>query len=227
MGLHETGSLEQEIELRRNMEAVAVARRRVAPGGAAPAGLRFHGSRAQMAARAEVRLSEMFAPGRDSLVIYSMMIPRVEFVGTTARARQAGTKKGGGAQGPCPSCTAFLDQSGRRRRQRRASTSISRSPERRQLSALLNFAAERRLAGTCAFCLGRKPPITATTRPRPPTQQPMLTCSTVMETHSWGSDASHAYPGKIPATRHSRTALNLYDLTPEGRGIDWDEQLSR
>jgi predicted dithiol-disulfide oxidoreductase (DUF899 family) len=33
--------LEQEIELRRNMEAVAVARRRLPPGGVVPQGLRL------------------------------------------------------------------------------------------------------------------------------------------------------------------------------------------
>src|SRR5438105_13095434 len=67
--------LEEEIELRRAMEAVAEARRRLPPGGVVPQDYVFHG-RGPGGAPAEVRLSELFAPGKDSLVIYSMMFPR-------------------------------------------------------------------------------------------------------------------------------------------------------
>ena len=55
--------LEQEIELRRNMEAVAVARRRLPPGGVVPQDYVFHGQGPDGGV-AEVRLSELFAPGR-------------------------------------------------------------------------------------------------------------------------------------------------------------------
>jgi hypothetical protein len=62
-----------------------------------------------MAARAEVRLSELFAPGKNSLVIYSMMFP--------SAADDTNPGPPGGqtallplAEGPCPSCTALLDQ---------------------------------------------------------------------------------------------------------------------
>jgi predicted dithiol-disulfide oxidoreductase (DUF899 family) len=41
---------------------------------------------------AEVRFSELFAPGKDSLVIYNMMFPRALDEDL-----------------PCPSCTQFLD----------------------------------------------------------------------------------------------------------------------
>ena len=67
--------LEQEIELRRAMEAVAAARRRLPPGGVVPQDYVFHGQGPD-GGPAEVRLSELFAPGKDSLVIYSMMFPR-------------------------------------------------------------------------------------------------------------------------------------------------------
>ena len=47
--------------------------------------------------------------------------------------------------------------------------------------------------------------------------------------HSWGSELFYAPadPGQEP--RHVGTIeplWNLYDLTPAGRGTDWDEQLS-
>jgi predicted dithiol-disulfide oxidoreductase (DUF899 family) len=67
--------LEQEIELRRAMEAVAEARRRLPPGGIVPQDYVFQ-AQGPGGGPAEVRLSELFAPGRDSLVIYSMMFPR-------------------------------------------------------------------------------------------------------------------------------------------------------
>jgi predicted dithiol-disulfide oxidoreductase (DUF899 family) len=67
--------LEQEIELRRAMEVVAAARRRLPPGGVVPQDYMFQGQGPD-GGPAEVRLSELFAPGKDSLVIYSMMFPR-------------------------------------------------------------------------------------------------------------------------------------------------------
>src|SRR5258708_263642 len=67
--------LEQEIELRRAMEAVAAARRRLPPGGVVPEDYVFHGE-GPGGGPANVRLSDLFVPGRDSLVIYSMMFPR-------------------------------------------------------------------------------------------------------------------------------------------------------
>ena len=47
--------------------------------------------------------------------------------------------------------------------------------------------------------------------------------------HFWGSELLYAPtdPGQDP--RHVGTiepVWNLFDLTPEGRGTDWDEQLS-
>ena len=67
--------LEQEIELRRAMEAVAAARRRLPPGGVVSQDYVFQGQ-GLGGGPAEVRLSELFAPGKDSLLIYSTMFPR-------------------------------------------------------------------------------------------------------------------------------------------------------
>src|SRR3954471_17229728 len=67
--------LEQEIELRRAMEAVAAARRELPPGGPIPEDYVFKGASAA-GTPTDVRLSELFAPDKDSLVIYSMMFPR-------------------------------------------------------------------------------------------------------------------------------------------------------
>ena len=81
--------LEQEVALRRAMEAVAAARRQLPAGGVIPQDYAFHGQGAD-AAPISVRFSELFAPGKDTLAIYSFMFG-------PERAE------------PCPGCTHFLD----------------------------------------------------------------------------------------------------------------------
>src|SRR5712671_3567333 len=100
--------LVQEIELRRAMEAVAAARRALPSGGLVPEDYVFDGLGSD-GAPSKIKLSELFAPGQDSLVVYNFMFPRHPTdrrpgptAGATARLEVA--------DGPCPSCTALLDQ---------------------------------------------------------------------------------------------------------------------
>src|ERR1700689_2612608 len=67
--------LERELELRRATEAVAAARRELPAGGVVPQDYVFQGTGPD-GGPAEVRLSELFMSGQDSLVIYSFMFPR-------------------------------------------------------------------------------------------------------------------------------------------------------
>src|SRR6266516_6552304 len=83
--------LKQEVELRRATEAVAAARRELPPGGAVPEDYVFQEARAD-GTPTDVKLSQLFAPGKDSLFIYSFMFPRAT-----------------DDDGPCPVCTQFLD----------------------------------------------------------------------------------------------------------------------
>src|ERR671936_3086095 len=99
--------LEREIELRRATEAVAAARRELPPGGLVPEDYVFQGA-GEDGAPTDVRLSELFAPGKDSLAVYSFMFPRDpgdERPGPT----DGETSLLPLAEGPCPSCVAFLD----------------------------------------------------------------------------------------------------------------------
>jgi predicted dithiol-disulfide oxidoreductase (DUF899 family) len=57
------------------MEAVAAARRKLPRGGPLPEDYVFQGQGPD-GAPTDVRLSELFVPGKDSLVIYSFMFPR-------------------------------------------------------------------------------------------------------------------------------------------------------
>ena len=61
--------LTEEIELRRQMEAVAAARRKLPAGGEIPEDYVFRGEGPD-GSPMDIRLSELFAPGRDSLAIY-------------------------------------------------------------------------------------------------------------------------------------------------------------
>src|SRR6266511_3689759 len=100
--------LEQEIGLRRAMEAVAAARRELPPGGVLPEDYVFQGAGAD-GAPTDMKLSQLFAPGKDSLAIYSFMFPRDP---GDERPGPAGgeTAQLPLAEGPCPSCVALLDQ---------------------------------------------------------------------------------------------------------------------
>ncbi|HEX6509881.1 MAG TPA: DUF899 family protein, partial [Chloroflexota bacterium] len=83
--------LEQEAELRRVTEAVASARRELPPGGIVPQDYVFQQA-GPGGTPTEVRLSELFVPGKDTLVIYNFMFPRAL-----------------DDEQPCPHCTSMLD----------------------------------------------------------------------------------------------------------------------
>jgi predicted dithiol-disulfide oxidoreductase (DUF899 family) len=97
--------LESEVELRQAIERVAAQRRALPPGGVVPEDYVFE----EVAdGGAEVRFSELFAPGKDTLVIYSFMFPR--WSGDTRPGPARGeTARLPLAETPCPSCTSILD----------------------------------------------------------------------------------------------------------------------
>jgi predicted dithiol-disulfide oxidoreductase (DUF899 family) len=222
--------LEQETELRRAMEAVAAARRGLPPGGVVPQDYVFQ-ARGPDGDPTDVRLSELFAPGKDSLVIYSMMFPRDP--GDERPGPQGGrTALLPLAEGPCPSCTALLDQldgAAEHVSQRVNLAAAGKAP----LSRILAFAEERgwrrlRLLSSAGSTYNRDYHAETTEG----YQRPMLNVfhrdgETIR--HFWGSELLYAPtdPGQDP--RHVGTIeplWNLFDLTPAGRGTDWDEQLS-
>ena len=221
--------LEQEIELRRAMEAVAAARRQLPAGGVVAEDYAFQGLGAD-GTPTEVRMSELFAPGRESLVIYSFMFPR------DPGDERPGPRTGETAllplaEGPCPSCVALLDQLEgvvEHASQHLNLAVVAKSP----LPRILVFAEERgwrrlRLLSSAGNTYNRDyHGETAEGH-----QRPMLNvfhCDRDSIRHFWGSELLYAPtdPGQDP--RHVGTIeplWNLFDLTREGRP-DWDEQLS-
>jgi predicted dithiol-disulfide oxidoreductase (DUF899 family) len=221
--------LAREIELRRAMEAVAVARRELPSGGAVPEDYVFQG-RGVDGAPADIRLSELFAPGRDSLVIYSFMFPRDP--GDERPGPDTGqTASLPLAEGPCPSCVAFLDQlegAAEHATQRLNLAVVAKSPFERVVA----FGDERgwrrlRLLSSAANTYNRDY-LAETPEGH---QRPLLNVfhrdgETIR--HFWASELFYAPsdPGQDP--RHVGTlepVWNLFDLIPEGRPADWDEQL--
>jgi predicted dithiol-disulfide oxidoreductase (DUF899 family) len=221
--------LEGEIELRRAMEALAAARRELPPGGAIPEDYVFHGAGAD--GLHEVRLSELFAPGKDSLAIYSFMFPRDpgdDRPGPTA-SELADLPL---AQAPCPSCVGLLDQldgTAEHAAQLMNFVVVARAP----IVRLLTFARERgwhrlRLLSSATNSYNRdylaETPEGA--------QRPMLNVferdgDTIR--HFWGSELFYAPADAGQDPRHVGTLeplWNLLDLTREGRPPEWDEQIS-
>jgi predicted dithiol-disulfide oxidoreductase (DUF899 family) len=221
--------LEQEADLRRATEAVAAARRALPPGGAIREDYVFRG-RGEDGELGDVRLSELFAPGKDSLVVYSMMFPR------DPGDDRPGPDHGQTAelpldQGPCASCTALLDQldgAAVHAAELINFVVVAKAP----IERLLTFAEERgwrrpRLVSSAGNTFNRdyhgETPEGA--------QRPIVNVfrrEGEAIRHFWASELLYAptEPGQDP--RHAGTLepfWNMLDLTPEGRPADHDEQL--
>jgi predicted dithiol-disulfide oxidoreductase (DUF899 family) len=96
--------LASEVELRRMLESVAAQRRTLSRGGAVAEDYRFE----EADGDGEVSLSELFAHGKDTLVIYSFMFPRSP--GDTRPGPVSGETAGlARTEMPCPSCASILD----------------------------------------------------------------------------------------------------------------------
>jgi predicted dithiol-disulfide oxidoreductase (DUF899 family) len=222
--------LQQEIELRRATEAVAAARRELPAGGPVPTDYVFQGAGAD-GVPTDVRLSELFEPGKDSLVVYSFMFPR-DPDDQTPGPREGETARLPLADGPCPSCTALLDQldgAAEHASQHVNLAVIAKAP----LARVLAFARERgwsrlRLLSSAANSYNADYFAETTDG----VQRPMLTVfhrDREVIRHFWSSELLYAPSDSGQEPRHVGTLeplWNLFDLTPEGRPVDWVEQFS-
>ncbi|RVJ56763.1 DUF899 domain-containing protein [Sinorhizobium meliloti] len=99
--------LQREAALRREMEAVAAEIRALPPGGVVPEDYEFDHIDGK-GRPAKVRLSELFRPGTDVLILYHYMFPRHR--GDKRPKPSSGPMAELPIEdGPCPSCTALLD----------------------------------------------------------------------------------------------------------------------
>jgi predicted dithiol-disulfide oxidoreductase (DUF899 family) len=206
--------LEHETELRRATEAVAVARRALPPGGVVAEDYVFRGSGRDGTAT-DVRLSELFAPDKESLAIYNFMFPRSPDEDL-----------------PCPSCTQFLDSFDgvvEHAAQRINVAVVAKAPLRRILAHAKRRGWRRlRLLSSAGHTYNRD----YLGEESNGQQQPMMNVfrrDGEVIRHFWGSELLYAptEPGQDP--RHGDTIdplWNLFDYTLEGRGTDWYPDLS-
>jgi predicted dithiol-disulfide oxidoreductase (DUF899 family) len=195
--------LEQEIEVRRAIEAAAAARRALPPGGPIPEDYVFQGT------GGDVRMSELFAPGKDSLVLYSMMY---------APERESG----------CPGCTGLLDGlngSARHFTQRVNFYVVAKSP----LPRILALAEERGWSGLQFLSsfdntynvdyYGMSPDGSR--------EAPMVNVfhrDGDVVRHFWSTEMHYA---KADPGQHYRNndlihpVWGIFDMTRDGRGTDW------
>jgi len=221
--------LDGEIELRRTIEAVAAARRELPQGGRVPEDYVFQAAGGD-GEPIDVRLAELFARDKDSLVIYNFMFPRDPdddspgpTSGKTARLPLA--------EGPCPSCTALLDQldgAAEHAGQHVGLVVVAKTP----LPRLITFATERgwrhlRVLSSATNTYNRD----YHGETADGIQRPMLNVFHRDRDgirHFWGAELLYAPNDHGQEPRHVGTLeplWNLFDLTPEGRP-DWHEQLS-
>jgi predicted dithiol-disulfide oxidoreductase (DUF899 family) len=201
--------LEAERALRERLEAVAEMRRALPLGGRVPEDYAF--DEASGSGPKRTRLSELFAPGKSSLVVYSFMFgPRMER--------------------PCPMCTSFLDGVDRyapHLTQRLNLAVVARSP----IERVAAWAAER--GWTCLRLLssasnGYNAAYGAEGRDG----ADLPACNVFVKRgdavhHFWSAELLY-----VPTAGHPRHVdllwpiWSFFDLTPEGRGTDWMPKLA-
>ena len=209
-------------------ESVAEQRRQLPLGGDVPEDYVFEEA-APDGSTHEVRLSELFAAGSDSLVVYHAMFPRDP---EDDRPGPAGgcTAELSLHEGPCPSCTALLDQldgAVPHVRPRCGFVVVAKAPPDR----LRMFASERgwrhlRLVSAVHNTFNAD----YHGETRDGHQRPMLNVfsrSGGVLRHTWGAELLYEPCELEQDPRHVGTLeplWNLFDLVPEGRGATWEEQ---
>lgn len=221
--------LQKEIELRRAMEAVAVARRELPPGGLVPQDYVFDGL-GPGGSPTKIRLSELFAPGKDTLLIYNFMFPRFQeddrpgpIEGKTAHLPRE--------EVPCPSCTALLDTLDGVVPHVEAAGINFVVVAKTSLDRLIDYARDRgwrRLRLLSAARNDFRRDYHSETPEGPYALVTVLHRTGDEIRHFWTSEMAFAPPDPGQDSRAGGpidTLWNLLDLTPEGRPGDWHEQI--
>ena len=222
--------LVKEIEERRAMEAVASARRALPKGGALKEDYIFEEIGAS-GAFVKTRLSELFGPASDSLIIYNFMFPR-DSQDTRPPGTETSTRRLRLFESPCPSCVALLDQldgAARHVRHRLNFVVVAKT----SATNLASFGKERgwrflRLLSSGGTSFKRDyHGETASGE-----QRPMLNVFSRTDgeiRHFWSSELLYAPADQGQDPRHLGTLeplWTIFDFTPEGRPSGWEEQLS-
>ena len=204
--------LKAEIALRRQVEKVAKLRRKLPLGGVVPEDFEFDEA-ADVVGMKKIRLSELFAPGKDTLILYNYMFSL--------------------AMGnPCPMCTSILDSlegAAPHIVQCVNMAVVAKVP----LPRLLTFARNRGWRNL-HFLSAADNSFNRIYKGEDEEghQNPMMHIFVRRNgkiRHFWASELFYAKPERGQNMRHVDMIWplwNLLDLTPEGRGRDWYPRLS-
>jgi predicted dithiol-disulfide oxidoreductase (DUF899 family) len=215
--------LEAEVGLRRAIEQVAAQRRALPLGGVVPKDYSFE----EASDGTEVRFSDLFEAGKDTLVVYSFMFPR--YSGDTRPGPSEGeTAQLPLAETPCASCTSILDSldgAARHLTQRLNLIAVAHSaPDR-----IRNFARERgwrhlRLLSSRSNTYNRD------YHAQTPEGEQMPILNVFVRDgarfrHTWATELMYAPRDEGIEPRHVDSIWpiwNVLDMTPEGRGEEPD-----
>jgi predicted dithiol-disulfide oxidoreductase (DUF899 family) len=207
--------LRSEIELRRSIEAVAAQRRKLPLGGRVSIDYVFEASAPPYDKTTTVRLSELFAPRKNTLFLYNFMFP-----------------EGGGSTAPCPSCTSIIDAvdgAARHVVQRINFAVIAKAP-----IAKFRRHAHRRgwrnvlLLSSAANTFNRDYNAESPAGDQMPIAH-VFTRRGRTISHAWSSELFYARPDKGQDMRHVDfmwPIWSILDTTPEGRGTSWGPELA-
>jgi predicted dithiol-disulfide oxidoreductase (DUF899 family) len=204
--------LKAEMALRRQIEAVAAERRKLPQGGVVPEDYVFE-EPADVVGMRRVKLSELFAPGKDTLVLYSFMY-------------------GPAMERPCPSCSSILDalDGNAVAIGQRVNLAVA---AKSSLPRIMTFAKERgwrnlKFLSSAGNSYNRD----YFGEGEDGKQWPM--CNVFVKKgdtirHFWGSELLGVPPEKGQNGRHVDymwPLWNVWDTTPDGRGTTWYPKLS-
>ena len=211
-----TKLLQAEQELRRQVEAVAAARRGLPLGGPVPEDYVFEEGARDFNDRRParpVRLSELFAPGKETLVLYNFMFSKE-------------------MEHACPMCSSFLDAldgNARQLEQRVNVAVVAKSP----IERLRDFARARpwrnlRLLSSQKNAFNRDYHGDAEDGSQNSVIHTFVKRDGAVR-HFYSSEMAFvpSDPGQNPRHIDLMWPLwNVLDLTPEGRGTDWYPKLA-
>jgi predicted dithiol-disulfide oxidoreductase (DUF899 family) len=201
--------LEAEIELRSRIEDVAAARRALPLGGKVQEDYAFEALN-EAGDIETVRVSELFEPGQDTLVVYSFMYgPEMDAV--------------------CPMCTSFidgLDSSAPHVTQRVSFAVVAKNP----IDVFASYGRERGWRNMRLLSSGGNSYNADYWGEDEQARQRSMMNVFVRKNdsvyHFWGSEQAYTDVGGQPRHVDLLWPLwNLLDLTPEGRGSEWYPKL--
>jgi len=205
--------LDAEIELRRATEAVAMQRRKLPLGGEVPQDYVFDEIVDGKGTKRKVRMSELFAPGKDSLILYNFMY------GTDVKR-------------PCPSCTSIidgLDGEAQHVNQRANLAIVAKSP----IERIREFAKERgwrhlRILSSANSTYNHDYQGENAKGEQMPAMNVFVKRNGKIY-HSWNTELMFAPSDPGQDMRHVDMIWplwNLFDVTPDGRGEKWNPKLA-